>query len=80
MLRNKNYFYHIDSIYKDIQKAKNKFLKYKVDKRVNLQDYEYLNLKSNNLLYEKEKNKTREIQNIDFELFSRFYDYKNFKK
>jgi hypothetical protein len=80
MLRNKNYFYHIDSIYKDIQKAKNKFLKYKVDKRVNLQDYEYLNLKSNNHLYEKEKNKTREIQNIDFELFSRFYDYKNFKK
>ena len=80
MLRNKNHFYHIESIYKDIQKAKNKFLKYKVDKRVNLQNYEYLNLKSKNHLYENEKNKTREIQHLDFELFSRFYKYKNFRK
>ncbi len=80
MLRNKSNFYHIESIYKDIQRAKYKFLKYKVDKRDNLQNYEYLNLKSSNQLYENEKNKTREIQHLGFELFSRFYDYKNFKK
>ena len=79
MLRNKNNFYHIESIYKDIQKSKNKFLKYKVDKRVKLYNYEFIDLKSNNHLYENEKNKTKEIKSLDFELFSRFYNYKNFK-
>ena len=71
---------HIESIYEDIQKMKKKFLSYDVDKRMNLHNFGYVNLKSkNNNLYENESNKNKIIRNLDFELFWRFHNYKNFK-
>lgn len=71
---------HIETIYEDIQKMKKKFLSYDVDKRMNLHNFGYVNLKSkNNNLYENESNKNKIIRNLDFELFWRFHNYKNFK-
>lgn len=71
---------HIESIYEDIQKMKKKFLSYDVDKRMNLHNFGYVNLKNkNNNLYENESNKNKIIRNLDFELFWRFHNYKNFK-
>ena len=71
---------HIEGIYEDIQKMKKKFLSYDVDKRMSLHNFGYVNLKSkNNNLYENESNKNKIIRNLDFELFWRFHNYKNFK-
>ena len=71
---------HIESIYEDIQKMKKKFLSYDVDKRMNLHNFGYVNLKSKNkTLYENESNKNKIIRNLDFELFWRFHNFKNFK-
>ena len=72
---------HLESIYNDIIKSKEKFLTYKFDKKLNLHHLPY-NLKyknKNKLLIEKELNENKKVENLDFDLLWRFHDYKNFK-
>lgn len=72
---------HLESIYNDIIKSKDKFLTYKFDKKLNLHHLPY-NLKyknKNKLLIEKELNENKKVENLDFDLLWRFHNYKNFK-
>ena len=70
---------HIESIYDDIQKMKDKFLSYKIDKKLNLNNLNYINLrKTNTMLIEKEQDENKKVENLDFELLWRFHNYKNF--
>ena len=70
---------HIESIYDDIQKMKDKFLSYKIDKKLNLNNLNYINLrKTSKMLIEKEQDENKKVENLDFELLWRFHNYKNF--
>ena len=66
---------HLESIYDDILKTKDKFLSYKIDKKFNLQSFR----KKNKYLIEKEKNEDKKIENLDYELLWRFHNYNKFK-
>ena len=85
ILKNKNNekeqsFSHLESIYNDIIKIKDKFLSYKIDKKLNLNNLNYINLrKRNKILIEKEKNENKKVENLDFEFLWRFHDHTNFK-
>ena len=71
---------HLESIYNDIIKIKDKFLSYKIDKKLNISNFNYFNLrKRNKILIEKEKREDKKIENLDFEFLWRFHNYNNYK-
>ena len=85
ILKNKNIekeknFSHLESIYDDIKKIKVKFLSYKLDKKMNLNNLNYINLKKRNkILIEKEQKENKKVENLDYELLWRFHNYNKFK-
>ena len=71
---------HLESIYDDIKKIKVKFLSYKLDKKMNLNNLNYINLKKRNkILIEKEQKENKKVENLDYELLWRFHNYNKFK-
>ena len=71
---------HLESIYDDIKKIKDIFLSYKIDRKMNLNNMNYINLKKRNkILIEKEQKENKKVENLDYELLWRFHNYNKFK-